>query len=139
MAIKKKTYRLKLNNILADFGLFQMCDFTPIPVLQVNGEIVQKTTGWMNSTEFPNPAATKMTTLFERNKKVLGETLASTVVDYKDKTTGQTIMMLFPDGTVMKTVEGDPMQYLNHDSKKDYLFQLGLRTKLFEKYKNISM
>ena len=94
---KKNTYIVKVNNLMADTSAFGMCQNTPLPVIVQNGQRVQNGTGaWMRGTNFPNPAAASMQAEFDVLKPVMGEKLASMIIEYLDKDTGRPVLTLFP-------------------------------------------
>lgn len=133
---KKNTYIVKLNNLMIDAFAFGMCDKMPLPVIILNGQPTQNDqNGWLKCTKFPNPAAVEMQATFSEMKPVMGEKVASTIIEYLDKETGRPVATLFP--TVLyihDNYENDYMAHLNHASRQDLNHQLVLRQELIKKY-----
>ena len=147
---KKNTYIVQLTDMLVDFDAFSRCQNTIMHVATLNGKAMQPEGGWLRCAEFPNPCATIMTENFRKYKPIMGEKLASTIVEYLDKETGEPVLSLFPqnqvhfhktgiNGFVKITQEQDniclwlprgteqePMR-LNHASRQDLFQQVMLR------------
>lgn len=134
MSIKKLTYRVKLNNSFMPLSLFQQCRTTPMRVISVNGKELLSTTAFNNLTHFPNPAANYMVESYEEARKIMGEKLATTIVEYKDKVTGKTALTLFPCNETIPSLDSNILDRLNHDSRKDLDYQISLRAKICNKY-----
>lgn len=132
---KKNTYIVKVNNLMADMSAFGMCQNTPLPVIVQNGQRVQNGTGaWMRGTNFPNPAAASMQAEFDVLKPVMGEKLASMIIEYLDKDTGRPVLTLFPTSVyVHDGYEKNYMSHLNHASRQDLNHQLKIREQLIDK------
>lgn len=132
---KKNTYIVKVNNLMADMSAFGMCQNTPLPVIVQNGQRVQNGTGaWMRGTNFPNPAAASMQAEFDVLEPVMGEKLASMIIEYLDKDTGRPVLTLFPTSTyVHDGYEKNYMVHLNHASRQDLNHQLKIREQLIDK------
>lgn len=132
---KKNTYIVKVNNLMADMSAFGMCQNTPLPVIVQNGKRVQNGTGaWMRGTNFPNPAAASMQAEFDVLEPVMGEKLASMIIEYLDKDTGRPVLTLFPTSTyVHDGYEKNYMAHLNHASRQDLTHQLKIREQLIDK------
>lgn len=133
---KKNTYIVKVNNLMADTSAFGMCKNTPLPVVVLNGQRVQNGTGaWMRGTNFPNPAAASMQAEFDVLKPVMGEKLASMIIEYLDKDTGRPVLTLFPTSAYVHDGydEKDYMAHLNHASRQDLTHQLKIREQLIDK------
>lgn len=135
MSQKKKNTYVITNKVLGDLKLFGMCQFTPMPVVKINGQ-VQNSTGFIRCIEFPNPATTRMIIEIERLKTIMGEKLACTIVEYLDKDTMQPVAYLFPTNEIMyQGKEDEFMQRLNHASRRDFIRQKEIRDKYLEKIK----
>lgn len=133
---KKNTYIVKVNNLMADMSAFGMCQNTPLPVIVQKGQRVQNGTGaWMRGTNFPNPAAASMQAEFDVLKPVMGEKLASMIIEYLDKDTGRPVLTLFPTSAYVHDGydEKDYMAHLNHASRQDLTHQLKIREQLIDK------
>lgn len=154
---KKNTYIVKLNNVLIDLGMFELCKSTPIPVTTLNGKQVAQPDAFISCTMFPNPCASEMAKAFRHLKPVMGEKLASTVIDYLDKKTNRPVVTLFPQNQlyfhdiddsgyveITTALNGDlclwlprgteqEMTRLNHASKQDLFKQILLRQKAIQK------
>lgn len=132
---KKNTYIVKVNNLMADTSAFGMCQNTPLPVIVQNGQRVQNGTGaWMRGTNFPNPAAASMQAEFDVLEPVMGEKLASMIIEYLDKDTGRPVLTLFPTSAyVHDGYEKNYMSHLNHASRQDLNHQLKIREQLIDK------
>lgn len=132
---KKNTYIVKVNNLMADTSAFGMCQNTPLPVIVQNGQRVQNGTGaWMRGTNFPNPAAASMQAEFDVLEPVMGEKLASMIIEYLDKDTGRPVLTLFPTSVyVHDGYKKNYMAHLNHASRQDLNHQLKIREHLIDK------
>lgn len=147
---KKNTYIVQLTDMLVDFDAFSRCQNTIMHVATLNGKAMQPEGGWLRCAEFPNPCATKMANEFKHYEPVMGEKLASTIIEYLDKNTGEPVLSLFPQNQVHfhKTgisaivkitqeqdnicmwlpngAENEAMR-LNHASRQDFFHQVMLR------------
>ena len=153
---KKNTYIVQLSNVLASFNAFAACQETPLPVIILNGEQIQKPGDWMASKQFPNPCATKMAHDFKYCKPIMGEKIASTIVEYLDKETNEPAVTLFPQNQtyfhksgisdiIKVTKQGENINIwfargaeidlarLNHASRQDFINQVLLRNNLLQK------
>ena len=158
---KKNTYVVSLSNILGDLSVFEE---TPLAVVTLNGETVQNNTDWLKAIKFPNPGAKYMYQSHGRLSIIMGEKLASTIVEYLDKKTGEPILTLFPQNwlffnnskkTAVVWVEKDgndtvfrfsanntlteqdiaEFDKLNHASKQDLFAQVGRRMDCIKEFK----
>ena len=131
---KKNTYILKIQNtIFSSFpNLFSMCESTPLPVIEINGQ-PQSKDEWLSCPRFPNPGATDMCNLYPQFKDAMGERMASTVVEYLDKETCEPVALLFPHTVHYK--RPDFRDRLNHASRRDFDRQIAMRIALVEKYR----
>lgn len=133
---KKNTYVVKISGIIANLQSFEMCRSTPLPVITLNGKPVQNTTGWMECDQFPNPAAQNMISAFDTLKPIMGEKLASTIIEYLDKDTFEPVAMLFPTNEIMcRSDVVDFVARLNHASRKDLTRQMLIRDRILRAVK----
>jgi len=132
---KKNTYIVNVNNLMADMSAFGMCKNTPLPVVVMNGQRMQNGAGaWMRGTNFPNPAAALMQAEFDSLEPVMGEKIASMIIEYLDKDTGRPVLTLFPTSAyVHDGYEKDYMAHLNHASRQDLTNQIKIREQLIDK------
>ena len=155
---KKNTYIVCVKNLMADLSMHASCSTTPIAVITLNGKQVQNTGDWMNGTMFPNPMAANMQKVFKKLSPVMGETMASTIVEYLDKYNGKPVLTLFPQNAVyfheyQKTVQlsveqeddklvmylpntlaQEQVMRLNHATRTDLIKQVLKRQKLISDY-----
>lgn len=133
---KKNTYIIR-NKVMSDLNLFSLCRFTPLPVIEINGQKQENSTGWMSSTQFPNPAAHNLIIAFEQLKPVMGERLASTIVEYLDKDSLEPVALLFPTNEIMFRGKHDEfMKRLNHASRQDLKRQQKIRENYLQLVRN---
>ena len=132
---KKNTYIVRVNNLMADMSAFGMCKNTPLPIVVLNGQRVQNGAGaWWRGTLFPNPAAALMQAEFDSLAPVMGNKMASTIIEYLDKDTGRPVLTLFPTSAyVHDGYEQDYMSHLNHASRQDLTHQIKIREQLIDK------
>lgn len=130
---KKNTYVIK-QPVLDGYSAFELCQSTPLAVVTINGKPVDNKSGWLTSLDFPNPAAANMVKSFEKLKPIMGERLASTIIEYLDKETGEPVAMLFPTNEIMcKTGKEELKKYLNHKTRQDLRRQTQIREKFLNK------
>lgn len=129
---KKNTYIVKVNNLMADTSVFELCKYTPLPVTVLNGKDVQKPHNiWMGATKFPNPGAVCMQSEFKTIAPVMGPKIASTVIEYLDKANNRPVLTLFPTSAyVHDGYENDYMSHLNHASRRDLAHQIKIREQM---------
>lgn len=110
---------------------FSLCNEIPLAVVKLNGKPVQEDAGWMHSTRFPNPAAITMVEMYNDLKPIMGESLASTIVEYQDKETKRPIALLFPTNEMLARCESleELSQRLNHATRHDLERQIKIRNK----------
>ncbi len=125
---KKNTYIVKISDVMANLSAWELCQMTPLAVIVLNGETVQNTSDWLHTTQFPNPGANNMVNAFDTLKPVMGEKLASTIVEYLDKETGEPVLQLYPTNIVMACVV-NPLERMNHASRQDMNHQIQIRNK----------
>ncbi|MDE6571403.1 MAG: hypothetical protein K2L95_04285 [Alphaproteobacteria bacterium] len=130
----KNTYVVDMD-VMADWSMFQMCDTTPLAVVELNGVPQQDDNGWMKTTAFPNPAAFVMTTHYRGLAAVMGKKMAGTIVEYLDRETGEPVAMLFPTNQVLVRNHHDVIQTrLNHATRRDFYRQYQMREKFIAEY-----
>lgn len=134
MAKKKRTYQIKIGNPFLDGTVFESCTATPLHVIKINGQDQNNDKDFNTLTPFPNPAANYMIESYEDARKIMGEKLATTIIEYQDKVTGETAVTLFPCNETVPRLEACVLDRLNHDSRKDLNYQINLRTKIYNKY-----
>ena len=126
MSILKKTYLVDITPVS---GYFELCEATKFPIVSING-VEQKSGDPFKAMEsFPNPAANFMVKSYDSTKRLLGEKLAKTIVVYLSKYTKEPVLMLFPNNKVLQYTEHAEI-LLNHDSRKDFRYQMAVRTKI---------
>lgn len=130
---KKNTYVIK-QPVLGGYSAFELCQSTPLAVVTINGKPVDNKSGWLTSLDFPNPAAVNMVKSFGKLKPIMGEKLASTIIEYLDKETGEPVAMLFPTNEVMTRGDlADFLKCLNHKTRQDFFRQIKIRDNLLYK------
>lgn len=125
----KTTYVCQIKNTMMSPGVFSLCKTTPMPVVIVNGEQIQNTSGYISSQRFPNPGANNMTIHFKDLEPIMGERLASTIVEYLDKTTKEPIICLYPTNDIAfkGTSFEAAVERLNHATRRDLKRQIEKR------------
>lgn len=131
---RKNTYVIT-TSVLADLSLFSACRSTPLVVVELNGKKVNQDTGWKSGTEFPNPGASDMVVAFKQLQPIMGEKLASTIVEYLDKETNEPVAMLFPTNDIMYREDAGKnfTNRLNHATRQDLKRQMSVREKYLKK------
>ncbi len=133
---KKNTYVIK-QPVLGGYSTFELCQSTPLAVVTINGKPVDNKSGWLTSLDFPNPAATNMVKSFKELKPIMGERMASTIIEYLDKETGEPVAMLFPTNEVMTRGDlADFLKCLNHKTRQDFFRQIQIRERLLNNLKD---
>ena len=104
-------------------------------VVELNGKKVNQDTGWKSGTEFPNPGASDMVVAFKQLQPIMGEKLASTIVEYLDKETNEPVAMLFPTNDIMYREDAGKnfTKRLNHATRQDLKRQMSVREKYLKK------
>lgn len=104
-------------------------------VVELNGKKVNQDTGWKSGTEFPNPGASDMVVAFKQLQPIMGEKLASTIVEYLDKETNEPVAMLFPTNDIMYREDAGKnfTNRLNHATRQDLKRQMSVREKYLKK------
>lgn len=128
---KKNTYEIALSGAMVDTSCFRLCKATPLAVIILNGKQVQEnTTGFLSCTEFPNPYASEMQSVY---KQMAGfdKKIATTIIEYLDKDTNQPVLYVFPHGVhINDGYEQTYAKHLNHASRRDLDKQIKLRQEL---------
>ena len=63
---KKNTYTIALSGAMVNTSYFCLCKATPLAVVELNGKPTQNTTGFLSCTEFPNPFASEMQSVYKQ-------------------------------------------------------------------------
>lgn len=124
---KKNTYQIKFSTFAQD-NLFSLCKNTPLAVVVLNGKQVQNTDGWMTGTEFPNPCANEMQSQQSMLREILGEEIATQIIEYLDKETGEPVLQLYPSR--IHFFRRDYAERLNHATRRDLARQIAVREQL---------
>ncbi len=126
---KKNTYTIACNEMI-DMGLFAFRKYTPMPLITVNGQKQVSNAGWIKSKEFPNPHANEMATAYKRTIDIMGAKIATTIIEYLDKTTNMPVIQLYPNAQTYifpqyKTV--NYKEHLNHATRRDLQHEIEKR------------
>lgn len=128
---RKNTYVVKLKDVMADLNAFELCEKTPLAVVTLNGKPVQNAGTWMQCNQFPNPGAAHMISAFPELHPIMGEKMASTIIEYLDKDTSEPVAMLFPTNEIMCRDDlPDFTQRMNHASRQDLYRQMKIRDRI---------
>lgn len=128
---KKNTYIVNLNTIMIP-GAHELCQSSPLPVIKINGvETENAHRGWMSGTNFPNPGASTIEKLWHRCPEwriIMGNKMASTIIEYMDKESGKPVLQLYPSGHVVSMTGDNDIEKivatrLNHASRNDIVYQ----------------
>lgn len=127
----KNTYIVRLNTMSMP-GAFEWCPSTPLAVIKINGvETDNANSGFMSCTQFPNPGASTIDVLYHRAPEwriIMGDQVATTIIEYMDKQSGKPVLMLYPNGHVHSLVANEDANTvigtrLNHASRRDFIYQ----------------
>ncbi|MBQ8255977.1 MAG: hypothetical protein IJY99_03375 [Alphaproteobacteria bacterium] len=130
---KKNTYTICFSSLMP-LHAFQLCRETPLAVIKKNGQQTQEITDWLTCTMFPNPTANEMGTVYRGSKHIIGEKIATTIIEYLDKDTGEPVCQLYPHTLhIFDGYKKTYMQHLNHASRRDLQHQLKIRKQLLRK------
>ncbi len=130
---KKNTYIIRLGKQFSSAHLFEFCPTTPLAIMEKNGAATtNKDKAFLTCTHFPNPGAHIMAAGYPRFKEIMGTRMASTIVEYLDKETGEPVALLYPHTVLYK--RPDYMARLNHASRRDLERQIAMRNAMFEQY-----
>lgn len=124
---KKNTYQIKFS-AFSGLNAFELCKNTPLAVVVLNGKQVQNTDGWMTCTEFPNPCANEMQSQQSMLREILGEEIATQIIEYLDKETGEPVLQLYPSR--IHFFRRDYAERLNHATRRDLARQIAVREQL---------
>ena len=132
---KKNTYTIAPNTLTMAI-YFSACPDTPLAVTEKNGKQIETTTcGWITAKPFPNPCAGQMATEYNNNKKIFGEKISTTIIEYLDKETNKPVLQVYPNTIyVFDGYEENFESHLNHATRKDLKKQLELRKKLLSQH-----
>lgn len=127
---KKNTYIVNLNTMTMP-GAFELCPSTPLAIVKINGiETDNASGGFMSCSQFPNPGASTIDTLYHRlpEWRIIMGTTASTIIEYLDKVSGKPALILYPNGQVQSLVANEDENKvigtrLNHASRRDFIYQ----------------
>ena len=134
---KKNTYVLHIGGMIYNPAELLYSPSTPMTVLTKNGATTKEGDITFEYVQhFPNPMTTQMIMAYNNNKPIMGR-LASTVVEYLDKETGEPIILLFPHSIHPHLLKNFPSlqvaeNRLNHATWRDLTFQIELRRKLLQ-------
>lgn len=131
---KKNTYQIQFS-ALAPVHMFCLCENTPLAVVVLNGKQVQPNTGWLSCTEFPKPGASDMAKKQTVLREIMGDKLATQIVEYLDKENGKPVVQIYPE--MMYVFDGykdNYMSHLNHASRRDLNRQITLRKRLISEF-----
>lgn len=131
---KKNTYKIMFNPFTA-YEMFALCKNTPLAIIELNGIRQDTQSGWVSAKDFPNPCATDMAAQQELIKKITGEKIATTIIEYLDKSTGKPVIQIYPGMIhIFDEYEQDYESHLNHKSRRDLKYQIALREKLWAEF-----
>ena len=119
---RKNTYVIRYS-AFADPHWFADCATTPLCITEKNGEKIASNGGWEKCGAFPNPGPT-----------TIELKLASTIVEYLDKETGEPIAYLYPNcDIVSEQYDTLPklMARLNHATRQDLMRQHSKRSNMW--------
>lgn len=131
---KKNTYQVKFSPLMPAY-LFELCSHTPLGVVVLNGKPIQTKGGWISTTDFPNPGASDMAKKQTVLREIMGEKIATQIVEYLDKETGKPVLQVYPE--IMYVFDGYETNYmsrLNHASRRDLKRQIALRERLINDF-----
>lgn len=131
---KKNTYQVKFSPLMPAY-LFELCSHTPLGVVVLNGKQIQTKDGWISTTDFPNPGASDMAKKQTVLREIMGEKIATQIVEYLDKETGKPVLQIYPEIMyVFDGYENNYMSRLNHASRRDLKRQIALRERLISDF-----
>ena len=137
---KKNTYIVNLNTMTMP-GAFELCQNTPLAVIKINGtETDNAKGGWVSGTHFPNPGASAIESLYfcaPEWRIIMGNKVATTIIEYMDKNSGKPALMLYPNGHVHSLIANEDANKvigtrLNHASRRDFIYQYNKIIELVE-------
>lgn len=132
---RKNTYTIKYS-AFRDPCLWEWCSETPLYAAVINGQ-PQKNEGFcVELTQFPNPGAYYMAEQRHTLPQIMGEKMATTIIEYLDKETNKPVATIFPTYVhIHDGYEKDFNKHLNHATRKDLEYQILIRRKAFENAK----
>ncbi len=131
---KKNTYTIAFSPFY-DETMFSLCPKTPLGVKTLNGKEQSTSSGWISCQEFPNPEAIEFAKGQPKFKEILGDRIATTIIEYLDKKTGEPVVLLYPNIIyIFDKYENDYMEHMNHATRRDLLKQIKLRERLYNEY-----
>ena len=131
---KKNTYQVKFSPLMPAY-LFELCSHPPLGVVVLNGKQNQDSTGWISTTNFPHPGAADMAKKQTVLREIMGEKIATQIVEYLDKETGKPVLQIYPEMMyVFDGYENNYMSRLNHASRRDLNKQIALRERLISEF-----
>ena len=110
-------------------GVFELSKCT------INGTKQETRTGRLPAQQFPIPCANRAVLKFTKTKEAMGETLASTIIEYLDKYTLEPVAYIFPDEVYIcdgYKEEKNKMYFLdrlNHATKRDFIREIESKIK----------
>lgn len=129
---KKITYVIE-HSPFYDPTVWQFCAKTQLCAAQINGKLTSINTGWKTLTPFPNPGAYDMAAQREDLFKIMGEKMATTIIEYMDKETNKPVVTVFPTYVhIHDGYEDNYQERLNHMSRKDLNYQIMMRRRALE-------
>lgn len=123
---KKNTYIINFNTF-CDYDLFSGCKEVPMAVKCENSKITETLGGFVETKKFPNPCAAEMAINHKKNSEIMGDKIASTVIEYLDKETGKPVVQLYPDAYHVFDDDDNFRDRLNHASRRDFKRQIEKR------------
>ncbi len=131
---KKNTYKIMFGPF-PDYKMFELCKTTPLAIIELNGVRQDTSSGWLSAKDFPNPCANEMARNKSADTEIMGEKLATTIIEYLDKNTGKPVIQIYPGMIyVFDEYESDYMSHLNHKSRRDLQYQINLREKIWRDF-----
>ena len=129
---KKNVYNVKVKGLLLDWRVFEEKDKMPLTVVSINGKKVEERS-WNETVMFENPVAFETIRNFEQNIEIFGEKLASTIIVYNDKDTGEPVITLNPMLGVSHNDINVDIKRLNHEGRKDFFRQVERFKRIYER------
>lgn len=131
---KKNTYKIMFGPF-TDYAMFELSKTTPLAIIEINGVRQNTSSGWISAKDFPNPCASEMARNHRADTEIMGEKLATTIIEYLDKDTNKPVIQIYPGMFyVFDEYESDYMSHLNHKSRRDLQYQMNLREKLWAEF-----
>ena len=133
---RKNTYIIKYSTF-GDPRWFIDCPSTPLTVAEKNGEKIKSATLFEKCEKFPNPGPVVMFAQYNLFSQIMTPSerkLASTIVEYLDKETGEPIAYLYPNcDIVSEQYDTLPklMARLNHATRQDLMRQHSKRSNMW--------